>query len=149
MKLFEISSLQKAGIIPYYRNKNGKIKFLFMIPSDSHFGGDQPSIAKGHVEKGESIIRAAHRETAEELGLKKENIIQSTLKLIWSGDFTGKKDVYPLHIYICEVKDKNDFDSPNEETKETVWLTASQFTKEGRKSQVEIVQTANDFLLKK
>ena len=57
----------RAGTIPYV-NEGGEIKMMFMIPSNSEYGGDQAQIAKGKVEDGETTEFAAIREAKEELG---------------------------------------------------------------------------------
>src|SRR5271168_1519775 len=106
MKLYEIAMpLEKAGFIPYVY-EDGKPLFYFMTPSDATFGGDQPSIAKGHIDKGESVLDAAYREASEELGLKAENIIHSTVVLAWKGKVEGRKSSYTMTVYIGEVKKK-------------------------------------------
>ena|SRR5271168_541986 len=146
MKLFEIAMpLEKAGFIPYVY-EDGKPLFYFMTPSDAKFGGDQPSIAKGHIDKGESVLAAAYREASEELGLKAENVIRSTVKLVWKGKVEGKKEAFIFTVYIGEVRKKKDFGKPDHETGSTHWLTAKEFADKGRKSQVKIVQAANRLL---
>ncbi|MBC8147018.1 MAG: NUDIX domain-containing protein [Bacteroidetes bacterium] len=63
LKLKEILNEERsAGIIPYYEN-NGKIEYL-LLKNKNIWG-----FPKGHVEKGESEIKAAKRETSEETGL--------------------------------------------------------------------------------
>ena len=63
LKLKEILNEERsAGIIPYYEN-NGKIEYL-LLKNKNIWG-----FPKGHVEKGESEIKAAKRETFEETGL--------------------------------------------------------------------------------
>lgn len=146
MKLFEIAMpLEKAGFIPYVL-EDGKPLFYFMVPSDSKYGGPQPSIAKGHIDKGESVKAAAYREASEELGLKASNIIPGTIKLAWKGAVEGKKSGYVMTVYIGEIRKKKDFSEPDSETGSRHWLTAKQFAEEGRKSQVKIVQAANRLL---
>ena len=146
MKLFEIATpLEKAGMIPYIHGPDGPI-FYFMIPSDSRFGGPQPGIAKGRVDKGETILAAAFRETKEELGLRLNNIIQNTVQLAWKGKVEGKKEAYNLTVYICEVKNKKDFKKPDHEVDDRVWMTAKEFAKRGRQSQVKIINAANRLL---
>jgi len=146
MKLFEIAMpLEKAGFIPYVY-EDGKPLFFFMTPSDSKYGGLQPSIAKGHIDKGETVLAAAYREASEELGLKASNVVTKTVKLAWKGKVEGKKEAYAFTVYIGEIRKKKDFSEPDNETGSTHWLTAKQFAEEGRKSQVKIVQAANRLL---
>jgi len=146
MKLFEIAMpLEKAGFIPYVY-EDGKPLFYFMVPSDSKFGGTQPCIAKGHVDRGETVRAAAQREASEELGLKASNIIPGTVKLVWKGKVEGKKTAFTMTVYMGEVRKKKDFNEPDSETGSTHWLTAKQFAEKGRKAQVRIVQAANRLL---
>lgn len=146
MKLFEIAMpLEKAGFIPYVIEE-GKPLFLFMIPSKPNFGGPQPAIAKGAVDHYEPVIRAAIREASEELGLKESNIIENTIKLAWKGRMEGSKEIYTMSIYVGEVKDKDNFGETDHETEEVVWMTARDFAKKGRKSQVKVVNAANRLL---
>jgi len=60
--LLEEREERSAGIIPYYNN-NGEIQYL-LLKNKNIWG-----FPKGHVEKGESEIKAAKRETSEETGL--------------------------------------------------------------------------------
>src|SRR5438309_578670 len=104
MKLFEIAMpLEKAGFMPYVI-EGGRPLFMFMIPSKPNFGGPQPGIAKGGVDEGESVIRAAIREASEELGLKESNIVENTTKLAWKGRMEGSKEIYTMSIYVGEIK---------------------------------------------
>src|SRR5271167_3475822 len=117
MKLYEIATtFEKAGFIPYVYEDDVPV-FLFMVPSNAKFGGTMPQIAKGRVDKGETVIEAAYRETKEELGLKMSNIKHSTVKLLWKGRVEGKKEAFIFSVYVCEVKDKKDFKKHDNETK--------------------------------
>lgn len=136
-QLFE-SAPTKAGCIPYVMI-NGKPSMAFMISSDADYGGPDPMIAKGHIDDGEDAKTAGIREAEEELGLKKSNIIDSTLILGWQGKLKGQINDYEFAVFTCEVKDKNDFNTPHYETKEVVWLTKEEFDKVGRHSQRHIV----------
>jgi 8-oxo-dGTP pyrophosphatase MutT (NUDIX family) len=117
-----------------------------MIPSDPKFGGSKPSIAKGGIDKGEGVRTAAVREAEEELGLIQANIKPNTLEKMWEGRLTGNTENYKLTIYTCEVDDKDDFNKPHYETGSTHWLTAKEFAKVGRESQVHIVAEIDDKL---
>lgn len=60
---FEVS----AGAVPFYI-ENKTIKVLILIPNNVS-GDEWFDMPKGHVEKGESLVRAAQREIGEEIGL--------------------------------------------------------------------------------
>ena len=65
------------GIIPIYKEQDGKFSVLILKHPDSH---DGPSAGfwgfpKGHKEEGESDIQAARRELAEEAGIDRCEII--------------------------------------------------------------------------
>jgi 8-oxo-dGTP pyrophosphatase MutT (NUDIX family) len=146
MKLREIAlPAEKAGMMPYVHGPKGP-EFYFMIPSDSRFGGPQPGIAKGGVDKGETVLATAFRETKEELGLRQSNIVDNTVQLAWKGKIQGKKEAYVLTVYVCEVRNQKDFKKPDHEVDSRVWMTAKEFAKKGRKSQVHIVNAANRLL---
>ncbi len=146
MKLFELAKpMEKAGFIPYIYEDDIPL-FLFMVPSNAKFGGTMPQIAKGRVDKGETVIEAAYRETKEELGLRMSNIKHSTVKLVWKGKFEGKKESFIFSVYMCEVKNKDDFKKHDNETQSTHWLTAKEFAKQGKPTQVRIVQAASRLL---
>lgn len=131
----------KAGIIPYFKNEDGSIDFLFMVSSDPKFGGPDPMISKGEVEDGESTQQAARREGAEELGLKPSNI-KSSFTLISDNTTKGLDNSYRMVIYACEVKSKTNFGHYHYETAYTKWMTNNQFQKTGRTAHRKIVQRA-------
>lgn len=138
-------SQERAGFIPYVY-ENGVPLYYFMTPSDAKFGGDQPSLAKGRVDDGETVKQAAVREAEEELGLKRSNIKHETIQLAWKGKIRGQKESYTMVIYMGEVKDKEDFNAHDHETGSTHWLTVKEFAKQGRESQVKIVKAAERLL---
>ena len=132
----------KAGFIPYFINpENNEIEFLFMVSSDPLFGGSDPAIAKGKIDKGESERDAALREAEEELGWKKENLISHSVKPGWVGEMTGLDAHYTMSVFIGEVKSKSNFNSPDDEVSETKWMTLEQFEKDGRKIHRPVVRT--------
>jgi len=137
---------KKSGMIPYVM-KGGVPLFLFMIPSDSAYGGSRPSISKGNVDSGETTEQAAIREAEEELGLKRSNIVLGSVRLIWNSTFTGDVDAYDFYVYVCEVKSSSDFDKPHYETGSVHWLTAEEFENRGRRIHVKIVNTANELIM--
>lgn len=124
---------KKAAVVPYINGPDG-IEILVMKSSDPAFGGPDWQISKGHVDPGESPLNAAIREGEEELGLRKSNLVQSSLvmKVL---EFTGLKESYFMACVRVEVKSNEDFGTPHYETGETKWMTVDQFLKIGRKSQ--------------
>lgn len=133
------NDFHKAGILPYYFDNRKQPVFGFMVSSNSAFGGAKPMLAKGHVDSGESIEGAALREGHEELGLRHDNIIPGSLRKGWSGQLSGLTDTYTLHVYTCEIDDRDNLDTPHYETERVEWLTAEEFMQKGRKSQSHIV----------
>lgn len=103
---------EKAGTIPYVVINN-EVEFLFMIPSDSKYGGSKPQIAKGVIEKNEGIEETAIREAIEEVGILKYEELFKVLQV--------KIKDYILHIYAMHLLDKKT-GSFHYETKEVIWL---------------------------
>ena len=130
----------KAGLIPYFIEEDGSIKYMFMIPSKKTFGDRSPAIAKGGVEKGETTLQAALREAEEELGLNRINIDMSTWEKAFEGLVMGRIKLHHLTVYTVRVIDKSDFGPTVDETFATIWLTASGFKKSGYAPHKFIVQ---------
>lgn len=136
---------QKAGLIPYFVS-GGKVEMLFMITSDARFGGLDPMIAKGHIDKGENAEEAAIREASEELGYKPSN---AKGKLFKVDDFhSASKMGYPekTEFFAVEVKNKKDFGQFHYETASTHWMTNEEFQKRGRDRHKPIVQKLSDMI---
>mgnify|MGYP000019315150 CR=1 FL=1 len=133
----------KAGFVPYQLSNDAPI-FMFMIPSDPKFGGDQPQIAKGMIDEGEEEFTSAFREAEEELGLRRSNIIPHTIKHVT----TDIKGSVSMAIYMGQVKNLKDFDPPHYETGSVHWLTLDQFRKIGKPSHLHIVEAIHGLLTK-
>ncbi len=140
------SMRKKAGMIPYVLEDGGPL-FLFMVPSDSAYGGSKPSISKGNVDPGETTEHAAIREAEEELGLKRTNLIADSIQLAWHSTFAGDIESYDFFVYVCQVKNKADFNKPHYETGSTHWLTAKEFENTGRRIHVTIVNAARNLIM--
>lgn len=123
----------RAGLIPYFRTGN-EIEMLFMLPSDSEYGGDTFQLAKGKVEEGETDKEAAIREAKEELGFFEGNVVGEIEEL---GNFMGR-----TMVYIAEIKDKEMFGLPHHETSDVAWMTLDKFLAEGRTLHRPVVQAA-------
>lgn len=136
--LLESSTIAKAGIIPFIKTEKG-IEMLFMVTSNAKYGGPDPMIAKGHVDEGETPEQAAVREGGEELGLKPSNFAGSPF-LVEDATTQGLDATYIMRILAVEVKSKTDFDKPHYETEYTVWMTAEEYARRGRKNQLGFVQ---------
>lgn len=128
----------RSGILPYYIDE-GEIKIMFMRPSDPKFGGDQFQIAKGKHEEGETAEEAGLREGREELGLFKGNI-----GLIHElGKFLGRTD-----MFVVKINEVDMFGDPDNETKDTKWMTPEEFQAEGRDLHKPVVKAAIRFIEK-
>lgn len=122
----------RSGIIPYVIEEN-IIKMMFMIPSDSQYGGPLPQIAKGRIEENEDPLEAGLREASEELGLFTGNVLE-THNL---GTFLGRTT-----IHVVKIKDKALFGDPHFETQRVLWMTNEEFQKDGRDLHKPIVSAA-------
>lgn len=132
----------KAGFVPY-QISNGVPLFMFMIPSDPRFGGDQPQIAKGMIDEGEDEFTSAIREAEEELGLRCSNIIPPIKHV--TTDIRGSVS---MAIFMGQIKNLKDFDAPHYETGSVHWLTLEQFRKIGKPSHLHIVEAIHGLLTK-
>ena len=127
----------RAGIIPFVIEADGTARYMFMKPSDPDFGGPDWQMAKGRVENDDDNYTTAIREGREELGLKESNIIE----VIELGVFLGR-----TCVFICHVRDKNDFDPFDDETGDVIWLTLEEFQQIGRKIHRHILVSAETYV---
>lgn len=137
--------VQKAGIIPYYIDKERNMWMMFMVSSDPKYGGPLPQISKGYVDpEDEGSLSGAIREGQEELGLKLENVTHERFGVyeVYKGSIKGDEKEYSFKLYACEIKDRSDFDKPHFETKEVVWMTPAQFQFYGREAHRDLVKQA-------
>ena len=123
----------RAGIIPFFRNKNKELIMMFMMPSDEKYGGKTFQIAKGRIDDGENPLQAAIREGGEELGLRPENIRWIKKCGVYLGNH---------HIFIAEVTtdDPLSYDTPHFETGKTAWLTEDEIVAVGRELHIPIIK---------
>jgi 8-oxo-dGTP pyrophosphatase MutT (NUDIX family) len=124
----------KAGMIPYYIDTDGEIKMLFQESSDPDFGGPDPMISKGGLDKGETLLECAMREGLEELGLTTDNYNEPVH--MWKSTMYG----YELNVFMCKVKDPDALVEPDYETKAVHWLSLSEFEEVGRPDHKFIVR---------
>ena len=126
-------SVKRAAVIPYFVDDNGTVHMMFMAPSDSRYGGSDPQLAKGKVDpEDESIQDTAFREAHEELGLRKDNIYEDSIKFY--GTILGNTD-----LFYCRVINQTSFDEPHYETEKVFWLTNEEFGQYGRPLHIDIV----------
>lgn len=77
---------------------------LLVHPANASWAKPQMGIPKGGVEKGESLIDAAIRETFEETGIKIEQS-QLTLSPETAEVWKGSKYRYSIHYFVCKISD--------------------------------------------
>jgi len=137
--------MDKAGIIPYFIDKDQVYVYL-MIPSDPHYGGTAPQIAKGQIDLNESPEQAAIREGEEELGLRRTNIInisyccEQKLQGMHTPGYPLPQP-YKLIIFIAKIISPRQFSKPHYETKRALWISERDIHKI-RSNQRALVQEA-------
>jgi len=125
-----MEKIWRSGIIPYYMNDKNQITMLFMIPSNTKYGGDQYQLGKGRIDGNETPEEAALREGHEELGLKGNNI----MNIFKVGIFLGR-----THVFAVNILDSEDFDNYTLETSAVDWMTLTEFELRGRRLHVDLV----------
>jgi len=134
--------IYRAGTVPYYIEDDGVIKFLFMTPieEDQRYSGSSFQIAKGKQEENEPLIETAMREAEEELGLRRNNI----LNFFKAGTFLGRTD-----IYIAKIMDPEAFNTVTDETDEVMWLTLDEFLDIGRDIHKPVMEEIYNIIVEK
>lgn len=148
LEVFQRPKKEKAGLIPYFVNSDGTIEMLFMVSSDSRYGGPDPMISKGRVEHGEDSAEGAVREAEEELGLKDSNLKGEPFEIA-KQPMRGDTEDYTFYCYGVEVKNKEDFGKFHYETKSTHWMTNDEFQNVGRRNHRQYAQKLFDKIRKK
>lgn len=143
MKMVEIKNSNKAGIIPFYVDETGQIRMLFMVPSDPYYGGSRLQIAKGGIDPGETARDTAEREGIEELGLRMSNVVavEAGTPAIELTRADGER--YSMEVFVAQIVDPADFDTPHYETGSTGWLTIQEFRAKGRRIQISLVERSH------
>ena len=135
----------RAGLIPYYVTKDGKIEYMFMMPSNPKFGGPFLQISKGMIDPDDETPQAtAIREAEEELGFKESNGFD--YEHLMQDIVTTRAEVYFMDVFFCKVKSRYDFTKAHYETKYTSWVSNEQFQREGRRGHTKYVAEIEDIL---
>lgn len=135
----EYQKKPRAGLIPYFREKNGDIKYLMMVASNPIFGGPRPMISKGKIEENENALECAVREAIEELGLVELNMKTTPFKIA-EERVVLRSGMYDFTLYAVELSNTWHFDPWCEETEFTEWHTLSSFKQHGRRDHIKFVE---------
>lgn len=109
-------SAKRAGIIPYYIDNDGSVLVYTMIPSDPAYGGTSPQMAKGQIDEGMDAYETALKEGHEEIGLRKDNIVDLQVLGVYS----------KIAVYFCTVRNPELWDEPHYETGWSGWINISE-----------------------
>lgn len=140
-KIVSVDLEPRAGLIPYIKDSDGQLRYLFMVSSAQQYGGLKPMISKGKVEDGEDTLTAAFREAEEELGLNLSNVIGQSFKVADEHVYLRSAN-YRLTVYAVEVQSKYNLKMWGDETEYIVWLTLDEFREQGRRDHIRYVEIA-------
>lgn len=132
---------EKAGLVPYFRSGD-ETRVLLMKPSDPKWGGKDWQIAKGLVEDGESVAKAAYREAYEELGLRSADLASPPsydMKVYNSGEIETSRRPYQFYLFSAPLKEMSVSGRPHFETGATKWLGQKELSSV-RKDQVALLR---------
>ncbi len=128
-----------AGII-IYENQEGEIRLLFLIKDNGEY-----DIPKGHIEKGETSLIAAKRETKEETGLEVEPIPYFKRKIHYF--FYDKKEKVSKDLTYFIAKAESNEVKISYEHKGYVWLTPDEGLEKIKfKDTREMIRIASDYI---
>ncbi|PIS39052.1 MAG: diadenosine tetraphosphate hydrolase [Candidatus Nealsonbacteria bacterium CG08_land_8_20_14_0_20_43_11] len=99
-------ALEKSAGAVVFRRENNKIYYLLLhYPSSAKAAKDYWDFPKGHLDKGEDELAAAHREIEEETGLKDVKFIESFKEWIkYFFRFKGKNIFKIVTFFLTEAK---------------------------------------------
>jgi len=99
---------RSAGAV-IFRKEGGKIYYLLLhYPTSSRNSKDYWDFPKGHIEKGEDMVKTTKREVAEETGLKEIEFIEGFKETIrYFFKFQGKTVLKFVTFYLVKTKEKN------------------------------------------
>ena len=103
-----------------------------------HLGGPDPGIIKGGADDGETPLQTAIREMEEEVGISHTLITSHTE--IYSDKLKGLSTTYQMHVFACKLESKPKLALDTNEISKAVWMTYDDFSANGRKSQLHIVE---------
>lgn len=135
----------RAGLIPYLRDGDGVYHYLMMISSNAKFGGPRPMISKGKIEDDEDTLGCAIREAEEELGLVRDNMIESPF-LIADERVALRSGAYHLTVYAARIRDRWNFEKWCDETLMTEWHTLESFKENGRRDHIRYIDLLEQHL---
>ena len=95
-----------AGVVIFRKNK--EIKYLLLhYPSNSRAPKNYWDFAKGHIEKGESLIETARREAKEETSIQDLSFVAGFKEWIkYFFKFEGKLIFKIVTFYLAQTKTK-------------------------------------------
>ena len=144
MRIFEVAEKPnknigaRAGVYPFYIDEDGASYVHMMVPSNPKFGGALPQMGKGGIDAGESAEQAAMREGHEELGLIASNVERITQ--LTTTTIKGKNETYHITVFVAEVKDPENFETPGVESKWAGWVELDEAIKVSRKNQRQFLE---------
>jgi len=147
---------KSAGVIIFYVEENGEIKFLFLKHKP-----DFLDFPKGLIEKGEKLEEAALRECKEETGLEITELIpgfKETVRFFFKAKYEyqkkrglklGQTVLKFVTYFLAQSKTKDVKISFEHEGYE--WLTLKEAIKKmkRRKESIQMLQKADKFILQK
>ena len=140
-----ITKSPRAAILPIHKHPELGWRVYLMIPSDPKFGGTQPQIAKGEIDKGETAMAAAIREGEEELGLVQSNALH--IEQFWHGTMFTQDTQYQFTVFTALIKNPEQFNDPHFETGWCGWLTIQDAINRIVPRQKHIIELLNEDLL--
>ena len=134
----EYQKKPRAGLIPFFRVRDGQIKYLMMVASNPIYGGPRPMISKGKIEENEDALQCAVREAIEELGLVELNMKTQPFKIA-EEKVVLRSGMYDFTLYAVELFNTWHFEPWCEETEYIEWHTLESFKQHGRRDHVKFV----------
>lgn len=137
------SMKRKAGGFPVYIDKSGETWVCLFISNDPFYGGDRPQLPKGHIDPGESVMRAAAREAHEETGIPFEALMKQP-KMVDAVPFQGQDSKYMMYVWAFILDKKY----PAKKTPEGkgIWLKFEAAEDKIRRDQRRFMRSLDDTL---
>lgn len=112
----------KESVVALLQNTNKEILFIKSLRYTTQ--KVEWELPAGSIEKGESILEAAKRETEEETGYKLNN-----LKLIYSFNPSTGMSNQTVHVVFGKIMDKPRINFDTDEVKDIKWLSEAEIKK--------------------